>query len=50
VDLTQKIWTPDHEDPADRAAGDDESPEAAQQEVEGHADPPPSPQPEASTA
>ena len=45
-DLAEKVWTADHADPADRAAGDDESPEAAQQAAEGHADPPPSPQPE----
>jgi hypothetical protein len=45
-DLAVKVWTPDHADPADRATGDDESPEAAQQAAEGHADPPPSPQPE----
>ena len=38
---------PDHADPADRAAGDDESPEqAAAPAAGGHADPPPSPQPE----
>jgi hypothetical protein len=40
------VWLANHADPADHAAGDDESPEAAQQAAEGHADPPPSPQPE----
>jgi hypothetical protein len=45
-DLAVKVWTPDHVDLADSAAGDDESPEAAEQAAAGHADPPPSPQPE----
>ncbi|KAK1695957.1 hypothetical protein QYE76_012654 [Lolium multiflorum] len=44
-DLLQKIWTADHVDPADQA-GDDESPEAAEQAAQGHDDPPPSPQQE----
>ena len=39
------MWTPDHVDPADQA-GDDESPEAAEQAAQGHDDPPPSPQPD----
>jgi hypothetical protein len=44
-DLALKVWTLDHVDPADQA-GDDESPEAAEQAAQGHDDPPPSPQPE----
>ncbi|KAK1620860.1 hypothetical protein QYE76_026377 [Lolium multiflorum] len=42
-DLEHKQWTPDHVDPADQA-GDDESPEAAEQAAQGQHDPPPSPQ------
>ncbi|KAK1628411.1 hypothetical protein QYE76_002726 [Lolium multiflorum] len=38
--LAEKVWTPDHADLADLAAGDGESPEAAEQAAEGHADPP----------
>ena len=41
-DLEHKHWTPDHVDPADQA-GDDESPEAAEQAAQGQHDPPPSP-------
>jgi hypothetical protein len=43
--LAEKVWMPDHIDPADQA-GDDERSEAAEQAAQGHDDPPPSPQPE----
>ncbi|KAK1609246.1 hypothetical protein QYE76_032919 [Lolium multiflorum] len=43
-DLEQKVWTPDHVDPADQAgdqAGDDELPEAPDQGGQGEHNPPP---------
>jgi hypothetical protein len=43
--LAEKVWMPDHIDPADQA-GDDDRSEAAEQAAQGHDDPPPSPQPE----
>jgi hypothetical protein len=44
-DLSARIWTPDHADLADRAAGDDESPEQASAPAAGgHGDAPLSPQ------
>jgi hypothetical protein len=45
-ELADKVWMPDHTDPTDLAAGDNESPDAAEQAAVGHTDPPPSPQPE----
>nr|XP_051229091.1 uncharacterized protein LOC127346886 [Lolium perenne] len=44
-DLAQKVWTPDHADPADQAgdqAGDDELPEVPDQGGQGEHNPPPS--------
>ncbi|KAK1698889.1 hypothetical protein QYE76_015586 [Lolium multiflorum] len=46
-DLAQKIWTPDHVDPADQAgdqAGDDDLPEVPDQGGQGEHNPPPSPE------
>ncbi|KAK1631114.1 hypothetical protein QYE76_005429 [Lolium multiflorum] len=46
-DLAQKVWTPDHADPADQAgdqAGDDELPQAPDQGGQGEHNPPPSPE------
>ncbi|KAK1663747.1 hypothetical protein QYE76_051906 [Lolium multiflorum] len=48
-DLAQKIWTPDHADPADQAgdqAGDDDLPEVPDQGGQGEHNPPPSPEQE----
>ncbi|KAK1681262.1 hypothetical protein QYE76_042110 [Lolium multiflorum] len=42
-DLAQKIWTPDHVDPADQA-GDDDLPEVPDQGGQGEHNPPPSPE------
>ncbi|KAK1619889.1 hypothetical protein QYE76_025406 [Lolium multiflorum] len=46
-DLAQKIWTPDHVDPADQAGdqvGDDDLPEVPDQGGQGEHNPPPSPE------
>jgi hypothetical protein len=48
--LAEKVWEADHADPADRAAGEDENPDAAHQAVEGHGEPPSSQQPEEEVA
>ncbi|KAK1604715.1 hypothetical protein QYE76_028388 [Lolium multiflorum] len=45
-DLAEKVWTPDHVDPADQAgdqAGDDDLPEVPDQGGQGEHNPPPSP-------
>jgi hypothetical protein len=44
--LAEKVWEADHADPADRAAGEDENPDAAHQAVEGQGEPSSPPQPE----
>nr|XP_051208573.1 formin-like protein 14 [Lolium perenne] len=44
--LEDKVWEADHVDPADRAAGEDENPEAAHQAVEEPGEPSSPPQPE----
>ncbi|KAK1630955.1 hypothetical protein QYE76_005270 [Lolium multiflorum] len=46
-DLAEKVWTPDHVDPADQAgdeAGDDDLPEVPDQGGQGEHNPPPSPE------
>ncbi|KAM0898012.1 hypothetical protein ACQ4PT_022202 [Festuca glaucescens] len=44
--LAEKVWEADHADPADRAVGEDENPDAAHQAVEGQGEPSSPPQPE----